>query len=167
MGRRSLNPRRIKIHRTYAVEEIARVLRVHKNTVRNWLNRGLEAIDDCRPTLILGWKLRQFLEARRAKARQTCPAGHLFCVRCRAPKVPALQMADYIAFNTATGNLQGICPDCGTFINRRVAFAKVNAIRGNLDIKLPQAHSRLGETTSPSPNCDLEGGTRPDEKVQP
>ena len=32
-----LNPRRVKIHRSYTVEEVAMLFRVHKNTVRAWL----------------------------------------------------------------------------------------------------------------------------------
>jgi hypothetical protein len=33
------NYRLVKIHRNYTVEEIARLLKVHKNTVRGWINR--------------------------------------------------------------------------------------------------------------------------------
>jgi len=54
MGYRHPNPRRVKIHRSYSVEEMSRLLGVHKNTVRNWLKNGLEPIDDQRPTLIRG-----------------------------------------------------------------------------------------------------------------
>lgn len=134
MGRRSPNPRRIKIHRNYAVDEIARVLGVHRQTVRNWLRNGLTAIDDRRPILILGSALRAFLEERRARARQVCRPGHFYCMRCRAPKRPALGMADYKPFNATTGNLTGICPDCEAIINRRVAVAKIDAVRGDLEV---------------------------------
>ena len=41
MGSRHPNPRLAKIHRSYSVEEIARLFRVHKNTVRAWLRQGL------------------------------------------------------------------------------------------------------------------------------
>ena len=35
------NYRLVKIHRNYTVEEIACLLSVHKNTVRNWFKTGL------------------------------------------------------------------------------------------------------------------------------
>jgi hypothetical protein len=38
MGRHP-NPRLVKIHRSYTVEEVARNLRKHKNTVRAWMKR--------------------------------------------------------------------------------------------------------------------------------
>jgi hypothetical protein len=157
MGRRSPNPRRIKIHLNYTVDEVARVLKVSKGTVRNWLKHGLVALNDRKPILILGPVLRQFLEDRRAKAKRPCPPGFIYCLRCRAPKPPALQMAEYLPRNGKTGNLRGICPDCGSLIHRGVALAKIDAIRGNLEIPLSEAHRRIGESASLTVNCDLEG----------
>jgi Helix-turn-helix domain len=79
MGRRHPNPRRVKIHRNYSVEEVARLFGIHKNTVRGWLKRGLPAIDDRRPTLILGQELSRFLRERRQKEKQRCGPGRIFC----------------------------------------------------------------------------------------
>ena len=62
---RRLNPRRVKIHRSYTVDEAAMLFRVHKNTVRTWLKSGLHPIDGRRPILILGRQLVRFLHARR------------------------------------------------------------------------------------------------------
>jgi hypothetical protein len=81
-----LNPRRVKVHRSYTVEEVAGLFRVHKNSVRNWLTEGLQKIDDRRPILILGRELAGFLHARRERRRQRCRAGELYCFRCRAPR---------------------------------------------------------------------------------
>jgi hypothetical protein len=147
MGRRSLNPRRIKINRPYTVDEIARVLNVHKNTVRQgWLNHGLVAIDDRKPILILGCVLREFIEARRVKAKRTCPPGHFYCMRCRAPRLPAGRMADYIPDTPTTGNLEGICPECDGWIKRRASLAKMDALRKDLAIQIQQADRRISES---------------------
>ena len=59
---RRANGRRVKIHLSYSIEETARCVCVHKNTVRRWLSSGLSAIDARRPALIHGSKLRAFLE---------------------------------------------------------------------------------------------------------
>ena len=94
MGRRRPNPRLAKIHYSYSVDELARLYGVHKNTVRNWCKVGLKPIDDQRPILIRGQDARRFLTERRARTKQACGPGRIYCLPCRAPKVPAEKMAD-------------------------------------------------------------------------
>ena len=159
MGSRRTNPLRAKIHRSYSVEEISRLYAAHKNTVRNWLRQGLTPIDGQRPTVIRGVELRRFLTDRRARVRQTCGPGRIFCLPCRAPKVPAGNMADCIAVGETTGTLRGICPDCDRMIYRRVNPLKLDAVCGELDVTVIQARLRIEETAQPNVNCDsMEGG---------
>ena len=116
MGYRHPNPRLAKIYRSYSVEEASQLFRVHKNTVRNWLRQGLIAIDEERPIVIRGMELRRFVTDRRTRAKQTCGPGRMYCLPCRAPKVPAGNMAECIQTGESTGTLQGICPDCDRMI---------------------------------------------------
>lgn len=154
MGNRSPNPRLVKIHRNYSVEDITRLLKVHKNTVRSWLRQGLAPIDDRRPTLILGRELARFLVERRQKAKQSCGPGRLYCIACRAPKVPAGEMVDCLLISPFAGNLCGICPDCGRLIYRRVNLSQIDAVRAGLEITFTKPELRIGESASPSVNCD-------------
>src|SRR5215470_11942879 len=110
--RRRPKPRLVKVHRCYSVEEVARLLQAHKNTVRGWIRAGLPTIDARRPILIAGRELRRFLEAKCKKRKQPCALGEFYCVGCRSPKAPAGAMADYIPVSNASGNLRGLCPDC-------------------------------------------------------
>jgi hypothetical protein len=158
MGRRHPNPRLAKIHYSYSVEELARLFDVHKNTVRNWCKQGLEPIDHQRPILIRGEDARRFLAERRARTKQTCGPGLIYCLPCRAPKVPAERMADCIQTGETTGSLQGICPDCTRMIYRRINPKKLHAVRGGLDITVTQAPLRIEETAKPNVNCDSTKG---------
>lgn len=141
--RRRPNPRLVKIHRSYTVEEVARTLHTHKNTVRAWIKRGLPTIDRQRPALIHGLELSHFLDDRRKKARHPCANGQIYCVRCRAPKEPAGNMAEYLPITATSGNLRGICPDCEALIHRRVSLAHLDAICANLEITFPQRSARI------------------------
>ena len=87
MATRRPNHRLAKIHRNYTVEEVAKLLGVHRNTVRHWLKQGLPTNDRKRPTLILGRDLGVFLQARRSKNKRRCQPGEIYCVRCRAPRI--------------------------------------------------------------------------------
>ena len=160
MGARHPNPRLAKIHRSYSVEEMARLFRVHKNTVRTWLRQGLKVIDDQRPTVVRGEEIRRFLSERRARAKQSCGPGRIYCLPCRAPKEPGLKMAECVKTAETTGTLQGICPDCGRLIYRRVNPQKIDAVRGDLDVTVTWAGSRIEDTTKSNVNCDFTGDDR-------
>jgi hypothetical protein len=155
MRKRHPNHRLVKIHRTYTVEEITKLFGVHKNTVRHWVKNGLTTTDDKRPMLILGHVLVAFLKARRMKNKQTCKPGELYCVRCRAPKSPAGDMADYCPITEKFGNLVAICPDCNTLMNRNVSLARIGEFEGKVDIRFPEALERLIESPKPSTNSDF------------
>jgi excisionase family DNA binding protein len=156
MGKRHPNNRLVKMHRNYTVEEIAKLFRVHKNTVRIWVKTGLRTIDDRRPMLIHGQELAAFLQSRRVKNKKTCQPGEIYCVGCRAPKSPAGDMADYLPLSETFGMLRAICPGCDSMMNRRVSMAKLPEVRGGLDITFPQALLRLSNRPQPSVNSDLE-----------
>ena len=156
MRKRHPNHRRVKIHRSYTVEDIASLFGSHKNTVRRWVKDGLPTCDAKRPILILGSDLTAFLRARRASKKQPCRPGEIYCVRCHAPKSPAGEMAEYLPVTEKLGNLMAICPDCGSMMYRRVSMAKLGQVRGKLDISFPQALRRVSESNEPTANSDLE-----------
>ena len=155
MGKRHPNPRLVKIHRNYTVEEVARLLGVHKITVRAWIKQGLPTIDDKRPMLILGRDLSAFLKAKRTKNKRSCKPGEIYCLRCRVPKISADNMVDYHPHTETLGNLFGICPDCGSGMNRRVNLAKLDQGRGQLEITMPQGLPRIVDSEQPSVNSDF------------
>jgi len=155
MGKRRPNPRRVKTHRNYTVEEIAGLFGMHKNTVQNWIKKGLAVIDNKRPMLILGHDLVAFLQARRAKRKQKCKPGELYCVRCRAPKKPAEDMAEYSPVTEKIGNLIAICPSCDAIMNRRVSLAKIGSVCGDIDITFPEDLQHIVESTRLTVNCDI------------
>lgn len=155
MKKRHPNHRLAKTHRSYTVEEITNLLGVHKNTVREWVKAGLPTIDDIRPMVIHGEDLAVFLLARRTKNKQKCKPGEMYCVRCRAPRSPALDMADYKPLTETTGNLVAICPDCNAIMNRCVSLTKLDQVRGKMDITMPQALQHIVESNQPTVNSDL------------
>lgn len=159
MRRRHPNHRLVKIHRSYTVEEIAKLFDIHKNTVRHWVKEGLAAIDDKRPMLILGHTLISYLQVRRLKNKQTCKPGELYCVRCRAPKTPAGEMAEYNPITEKFGNLVAICPNCNSLMNRRVSLSRIEEFSGKVDISFPVAFQHIRERIKPTVNSDLIEGT--------
>jgi len=62
------------------------------------------------------------------------------------PVRPAGGMADYIPTTSSLGTLTGICPVCERLIYRRVSQATLDKARGDLEITIPQARSRIRDS---------------------
>jgi hypothetical protein len=154
MASKRLNPRLIKLHLSYRVEDAARTLGRHKHTVRNWIKDGLPTVDHIRPVLIHGHELRAYLEAKRKSAKQPCGPGQLYCFKCRQPRAPAFGIVEFTPRNTATGKLTALCGECGTAMNRAARKATLAAIMPKLEIQIREAGARIAERTTPSLNCD-------------
>lgn len=135
------------MHLSYTVEEVARTLAIHKNTVRGWLKSGLPKLDENRPTLVQGGELRTFLQSRRGKGRRRCPAGTCYCVKCREPRPPAFDMVDFIPAGATSGNLRALCSACGTLMHRRVRKERIGAVMPRIAVQMPQAEGHLIEPT--------------------
>lgn len=153
-GKRA-NPRAIKLHRTYSVEEAADALAVHKNSVRGWRKDGLTAIDNGHPILFQGSVLRAFLEQRNASRKRPCQPGTIYCFRCREPRAPALGMVDWTPINARTGNLKALCGVCETVMHRRARRDALTTIMPGLKVQIAEGPSRLKGEPIPSLNCDM------------
>jgi excisionase family DNA binding protein len=156
MAARRVNPCVVKMHRSYTAGELAERLGVHKNTVRNWQREGLTAIDQGRPRLFQGESVRNFLSRRNASRKRPCPPGTLYCLRCRAPRVPALGMAEYSETRPGAGNLKALCGTCEAPMHRRTRQASLATVLPEIAVQVSLPPERLSGRTSPSLNCDRD-----------
>lgn len=149
-----IDPRRIRLHQAYSVEEAARALGKHKHTVRNWIEAGLPTVDGSRPVLLHGHELRAFLEVRRNETKRPCPPGTIYCFKCREARAPAANMVEFNPRNATTGNLVALCERCGTVMHRSARLASLAAIMPNIDVEIREVGARLLERTYTSLNCN-------------
>lgn len=167
MHPRRLNHRLVKIHRSYTVEEIATLLVVHRNTVREWIKRGLPTVDERRPTLIQGSQLSDFLQARRQSGKRHCRPDEIYCMKCREPRRPLDNEVEYRPLTPSLGNLVGICSTCAGWMYRRASSASVAEIRAKVTVTFPKGQEHIGESFQPSVNSDFNKDAQNHEKAQP
>ncbi len=156
MPARRVNPNRVKLHRSYSVEELARCLDVHKNTVRHWQAQGLVPIDRGRPVLFQGAAVRDFLTKRNSSRKTPCPPETLYCFRCRTPRAPALGMVDFVPMRPGSGNLRAICECCEAVMHRRIREADIAKVMPGCTVQFAQGQPSLSGQTAPSLNCDFK-----------
>ena len=152
---RRFDCRRVKIHHSYTISELSALIGAHKHTIGRWIAAGLKTTDARRPLLIHGADFRVFMKAREP-IKQRCQPGEFYCFGCRAPKRPALDMADYHPRTALRGSLTGICPDCGRIIYRATTLAKLGQIRDELDVAFPKAQQRIDDSSSALLNVDFK-----------
>lgn len=158
MASRLPNHRLVKLHRSYAVEEVAALLGVHKNTVRNWIGSGLSTIDSRRPLLVQGQVLVEFLITRRKRAKRPCGPGQMYCLRCRAPRIPKDGRVVYQRRDESRGRLSGTCPDCETPMFRQSSNAKLAFSLSRLELQDTMAWEHITKSPGPIVNCDFNQG---------
>ena len=156
MSRRRANPNLVKIHRSYTARELADCLGVHKNTVRHWQRKGLTPVDGQRPFLFKGAAVRAFLVAQHAKRKRPCPVGTLYCFSCREPRQPVTTCVEYVEMRPGSGNLGGICVECGTVMHRRVRQASIHSVLPGLLVQIREVPPRLSGSPDTSLDCDHE-----------
>jgi hypothetical protein len=150
--------RRVKVHRSYTVEEAAGALGAHRNTVRLWIRDGLPLVDRKRPYLIRGLDLIAYLKRRRAENKRPCGVGQIYCLRCRIPQTPAGGMADYAARTDRTGDLIGLCPRCELVCHRRISRTRFVEVCGTLEVRIMQPHLHIADASFPSVGSDFQPG---------
>lgn len=133
--RHSLNPRAVKIHRTYTVDEIASLFGKHKRTVGEWFNVGLSPIDDRRPALVLGLELRRFIESRMRAAKRPCRLDQMFCFRCHTPQTPIGLSVELVSLRAGQFSLRGRCPVCETSLFRHIRAADLQLFQTKYTVR--------------------------------
>ena len=147
---------RIKLHRSYTIDEAARTIETSKGTIRRWVKeKGLPILEDRKPALIHGTSLKAFGHAR-SKSKIKCKPNEFYCFRCKAPRSPAGGMVDYIARTPKSGNLKAICGECDTIMNKLVSNASLPALGKVLDLSIHLAPEHLVESPKSRSNDHLE-----------
>ena len=153
---RRVHAHAVKLNRSYSVGDLAACCGVHKNTVRHWQRAGLAPLDDNRPIMFHGGAIRAFLSSRKASRKRPCPAGTLYCFRCREPRLPAPGLVEFVAINTLSGNIRASCATCRTTMHRRARKLALATILPGRTIQLAEGQPRLKGRSSPPVNCDSE-----------
>ena len=153
--KRAYNVRLIKATWPYTVQEIAALLKVHKNAVLRWLNQGLQANRDKRPFLIRGDELIRFLTVRKHRNKHECNVTEFFCFKCRSPREAYLGIADVVIESPTRFRVKALCVLCGTAVNKMQGIKKLQKIQSVFHVQ-QLAGQHLIECISPSVNSDLE-----------
>ena len=141
--------------RTYTVEEAARLLGVHRNTVRRWLRQGLESIDRKKPFLIHGSDLIAFLKARKPKTRKLAPQEG-YCFSCRSPRGPAFGEVEVKVAGNGRLTLTALCETCATVMNKKLARDLLKVLEADAAVTVTLVPTRIDAPEEPCRNVHFK-----------
>ena len=152
MARRA-SYRLVKTHRSYTVNEAAKLTSYCRGTVRRWIANGLPALQSQKPIIIKGSDLRQYLKP---KPKRKCALDECYCFKCKSNQKLAFGEAEIIFDNSPTPNMRGLCSTCSTVMNKRISKAKISDIEAILQITFIQADEPINNRTKPRSNEHLQ-----------
>ena len=148
------NWRVVKTHRSYKVDEAARLLGVSKGTIRRWIKKGLPAMQERKPALIKGAELIDFLKSQ-SKPKQKCALDECFCFSCRSPQKFAFGEAEIDFSNSSNPNPRGLCAVCSNWIFKRISKYKLSEFETVLQLTNMQASEPISNRFQPCLNDHL------------
>jgi hypothetical protein len=107
------NPMAVKAALTYDICEAAKALDKSPATIRNWIKDGLPAMTSCKPYLISGADIRDYLRSKYQASKSPLAPNELYCLSCRAGRSPVDMSVVAYANTPQTTRLQGVCACCG------------------------------------------------------
>jgi hypothetical protein len=129
------NPMAVKAALTYDICEAAKALDKSPATIRNWIKDGLPAMTSCKPYLISGADIRDYLRAKYQASKSPLAPDELRCLSCRAGRRP-LDMSVVAYPNTPkTTRLHGVCVCCGGRASRIISNAKYHEFAQTFQIE--------------------------------
>lgn len=153
--RRIYNVSRIKQDYSYSLPEICILLGTHKNTVHQWLRKGLHKINDAKPFLIHGSELKAFLAAQQSSRKMPCKLDEFYCCRCRQPRCAWGGVVDIHLRSSKVMNLRALCEQCECALNKSSGIKNLPLIAKVFNLQAVH-NSHIVEILPPSVRCYLE-----------
>lgn len=121
--KKNYNIRKIKAKRSYTAEELAEVLNVHIQTVREWKRSGLNPLEsNTSPHLFMGDTVKNFLKQKSQSRKTKLKVSEFYCLKCKGAVTPETVAKVDRGITLGKGKrsivLQGFCPVCGTGVNK-------------------------------------------------
>lgn len=141
---RKYDPTRARKHWVYSRDDLKDIYRVSDGTIRNWMRAGLEPVDNMRPKLFAGYKVRQFITGMRWPDGRTPQDGRIYCPVCQGFKPVITGTIKTSVADTKCLSVTGVCTDCHNMLQADIAPDEVPEIFASA-INIPRHSSDVSD----------------------
>jgi site-specific recombinase XerC len=125
---RKYDPMKARKHWVYSRDDLKEIYGVCDGTVLNWIRAGLEPVDNKRPPLFAGYKVRQFITRMRWPDGRPPQDGRIHCPVCLGFKPVITGTIRTSRADTNCLSVTGMCTDCHNMLQADIAPEDVSDI---------------------------------------
>ncbi len=167
MGKKVYPLGKIKRKWAYTIDEICDLYgnrKLHPQTVRGWIKKGLPTIDKKKPTLIFGSELHQFIGTMNASGKVKTEFHEMFCMKCQDARKPYKKEMQ-VELDRDFLRAKAICSECLSTMNKSYKkddytklklFFRTVAVLGLYDSTASTVNTHLGHTEAVPVNESLQ-----------
>ncbi len=129
------NYKLIESNRSYSTEKIKKLIGIHEQTIREWVNRNnLECVSR-KPILIYGAVLKEFIKNRNESHKKTLNFNEFKCLKCKAISIP--QDNQISIYHNKNGSIRatGICQNCHNEFSKLFKKDSIEQLKSSFFIK--------------------------------
>lgn len=93
-------------NRSYSTEKIEKLLKIHPQTIREWVKIGKLQIISKKPISIYGAVLKEFIKNRNESHKKTLEFNQMKCFKCKTISIP--KNNEVILYNNKNGSIRAI-----------------------------------------------------------
>jgi len=125
---RKYDPTKVRKHWVYSRDELKELYGVSDGTILNWIRAGLEPVDNKRPQLFAGYKVRQSTTRMRWPDGRAPQDGRIHCPVCLGFKPVITGTIKTAVADTNCLSVTGMCTDCHNMLRADITLDEVPEI---------------------------------------
>ena len=122
-------------NRSYSTEKIERLLKIHPQTIREWINQNnLECVSR-KPILIYGAILKEFIKNRNERHKKTLSFNEFKCLKCKAISIPKGNQISIYHNKNGSIRATGVCQNCNNEFSKLFKKNSIEQLKNSFFIK--------------------------------
>ena len=129
------NYKLIESNRSYSTEKIKKLIGIHEQTIREWVNQNnLECVSK-KPILIYGAVLKEFIKNRNESHKKTLNFNEFKCLKCKAISIPKDNQISIYHNKNSSIRATGVCQNCDNEFSKVFKKNSIEQLKNSFFIK--------------------------------
>ncbi len=125
----------IESNRSYSTEKIQTLLKIHPQTIREWINHNKLDCVSKKPILIHGTVLKEFIKNRNEKHKKILNFNEMKCLKCKSISIPKDKYVSIYYNKNGSIRAVGICSNCNNEFSKLYKKNVIEELKNSFFVK--------------------------------